>query len=109
MALIPTQATTVAGTAPTFAAAAAGDTCRTGAHMTLIVKNASGSPITVTMTPQGTLPTGATYPTKQYTVPATTGEQWIPLLDVYADPSTLQAAVAYSATASVTRAVVLTQ
>lgn len=109
MALVATQQITVAGTAPTFAAAAAGDTCRVGAHLTLIVKNASGSSITVTMTPQGTLPTGATYPTKVYTVPATTGEQWIPLLDLYADPSTLQATITYSATASVTRAVVLSQ
>lgn len=109
MALIATQSTSVAGTAPTFAAAAAGDTCNVGQHRTLIVKNASGSSITVTLTPPATLPTGAAYPAKVYTVPATTGEQWIPLLDVYADPTTNQATVAYSATASVTRAVVLTQ
>lgn len=106
MALIATQSVVVAGTAPTFAAAAAGDTARTGAHLTLIVKNASGSSITVTLTPPGTLPTGAAYPAKVYTVPATTGEQWIPLLDLYADPTTRVATVAYSATASVTRAVV---
>ncbi len=109
MALIATQSTSVAGTAPTFAAAAAGDTARVGAHMTLIVKNASGAPITVTLTPPSTLPTGAAYPAKVYTVPATNGEQWIPLLDVYADPTTGQASISYSATASVTRAVVLTQ
>jgi hypothetical protein len=109
MALIATQATSVAGTAPTFAAAAAGDTCTVGAHKTLIVKNASGASITVTLTPPLTLPTGAAYPAKVYTVPATTGEQWIPLLDQYADPTTGQATVVYSATASVTRAVVLTQ
>lgn len=109
MALIATQSTSVAGTAPTFAAAAAGDTARVGAHMTLIVKNASGAPITVTLTPPSTLPTGSAYPPKVYTVPATNGEQWIPLLEVYADPATGQASVSYSATASVTRAVVLTQ
>lgn len=109
MALIATQSTSVAGTAPTFAAAAAGDTCTVGAHKTLIVKNTSGAPITVTLTPPGTLPTGAAYPAKVYTVPATTGEQWIPLLDLFADPTTGQATVVYSATASVTRAVVLTQ
>lgn len=106
MALIATQTVTSAGTAPTFAAAAAGDTCRVGAHLTLIVKNAAGSSMTVTLTPQGTLPTGAAYPTKVYTVNATNGEVWIPLLDVYADPTTNQAAIAYSSTTSVTRAVV---
>lgn len=109
MALIPNQSVVVAGTAPTFSAAAAGDTCRVGTHLTLIVKNASGSPITVTITPPATLPTGAAYPPKVYTVPATNGEQWIPLLDLYADPTTGQATVAYSATASVTRAVVQSQ
>lgn len=106
MALISTQSVAVAGTAPTFAAAAAGDTCRVGAHLTLIVKNASGSSITVTLTPPPTLPTGSAYPAKVYTVPATTGEQWIPLLDIFADPVTGQATIVYSATATVTRAVV---
>jgi hypothetical protein len=106
MALIPTQTVSVAGTAPTFAAAAAGDTCRVGPHLTLIVKNTSGSSVTVTLTPPVTLPTGASWPAKVYTVPATTGEQWIPLLDIYADTTTQQASVAYSATTNVTRAVV---
>lgn len=106
MALIATQSVVVAGTAPTFAAAAAGDTCRVGSHLTLIVKNASGGSITVTITPPVTLPTGSAYPPKVYTVPATTGEQWIPLQDVYSDPTTGQATIVYSATASVTRAVV---
>lgn len=106
MALIATQTLSVAGTAPTFAAAAGGDTCRVGAHLTLIVKNTSGSPVTVTLTPPVTLPTGSAWPAKVYTVPATTGEQWIPLQDIFADPTTLQATVVYSATTNVTRAVV---
>ena len=106
MALIATQSVTVAGTAPTFAAAAAGDTARVGSHLTLIVKNASGGSITVTMVYPGNLPTGDAIPDKVYTVPATTGEQWIPLLQQYADPTTGTASITYSATASVTRAVV---
>src|ERR1044072_4811855 len=109
MALIPTQSVVVAGPAPTFGAAAACDTCRVGTHLTLIVKNASGSPITVTLTPPTTLATGASYPAKVCTAPATNGEQWIPLLDLYAHPTTGQATVAYSTTASVTRAVVQSQ
>jgi hypothetical protein len=106
MALIATQSLVVAGTAPTFAAAAANDTARVGDHLYLIVKNASGSPITVTVTVPGNLETGDAYPDKQYSVAATTGERWIPLLKRYADPTTGNAAIAYSATSSVTRAVV---
>lgn len=106
MALIATHSVTVAGTPPTFATAAAGDTARVGNHLTLIVKNASGASITVTMVYPGNLPSGDAIPDKVYTVPATTGEQWIPLLEQYADPTTGQASITYSATTSVTRAVV---
>jgi hypothetical protein len=105
MALIPTHSVTTTGTAPTFNAAAAGDTARVGAHMTLIVKNGAGAPITATITVPGNLPTGDAYPDRAYTVPAG-GEQWIPLLDEYADPTTGQAAIAYSSTTTITRAVV---
>lgn len=107
MALIPTQTITNAGTAPTFAAAAGGDTARVGAHLILIVKNASGSPITVTLATPGNLSTGDAVPDKAYTVAATTGERWIPLLDDYGDPAqSNQAVITYSGTTSVTRAVV---
>lgn len=109
MALVATQSVVVAGTAPTFATPASGETVRVGAHLTLIVRNASGSSITVTITPPGTLETGSAYPAKVYTVPATTGEQWIPLLQVFADPTTGVATLTYSATTSVTRAVVQSQ
>jgi hypothetical protein len=107
MALIPTQALVVAGTAPTYAAAASGDTARVGLHMYLIVKNASGSPVTVTLAVPGNLPTGDAYPDKAYTVAATTGERWIPLLKEYGDVSISgQVAITYSGTTSVTRAVI---
>lgn len=106
MALIATQSVALDGTAPTFAAAAASDTAKTGPGLMLIVKNASGAPITVTLTTPGNLGTGDAYPDKVYSVAATTGERWIPLLEAYTDPTTGQAAIAYSATTSVTRAVV---
>lgn len=106
MALIPTQTIKLDGTAPTPAAAAAGDTARVGPGLTLYVKNASGSPITVTLATPGNLSTGDAIPDKVYTVAATTGERWIPLLEAYADPVTGNAAITYSATPSVTRMVI---
>lgn len=107
MALIPTQLLNVAtGTAPTFAAAAAGDTAEVDPANTLVVKNASGAGITLTLVTPGTLATGDAYPDKTYTVPAA-GEVWVPLVDAFRDTSINgQATVNYSATASVTRAVV---
>jgi hypothetical protein len=105
MALIATQTVALDGTAPTFAAAAAGDTARVGSGLTLIVKNASGGSINVTITTPGNLATGDAVPDKVYAV-AAAGERWIPLLELYADPTAGTAAIAYSATASVTRAVV---
>lgn len=105
MALIASYTPSVAGTPPTFAAAAAGDTAECAEGMVLIVKNGSGASITATLTTPGNLGTGDAYPDKAYTVAAGT-EVWIPLLDLYRDPTTRQAAISYSATASVTRAVV---
>jgi len=107
MALIPTQLLDVGtGTAPTFAAAAAGDTAEVDPANTLIVKNGSASAVTVTVVTPGTLTTGDPYPDKAYSV-AAGGERWIPLIDAFRDPANNgQAAITYSATASVTRAVV---
>jgi hypothetical protein len=107
MALIPTHVLGIAGTPPTFAAAAANDTAKVGDHMYLEVKNASGSPVNVTLAYPGTLPSGDAIPDKVYAVPATTGERRIPLLKEYGDPTIGgQVAISYSATTSVTRAVV---
>ncbi len=105
MALISTHSVVVAGTAPTFAAAASGDTARVGAGLVLVVKNGDASSKTVTITVPGNLPTGDAYPDKAYTVNAG-AEAWIPLLEQYADPTAGTAAIAYSATTSVTRAVI---
>jgi hypothetical protein len=106
MALIATHTLTTAGTAPTFAAAAANDTAECGPGIYLEVRNTNAATRTVTITVPGNLVTGDAYPDKVYTVAALTGELRIPLLDVYKDPTTRTAALTWSATADVTRAVV---
>ena len=111
MALITTFVPGTAGTAPTYGSAASGDTCECSAGQStthyLIVKNGSGASITCTITGQKPLESGATYPDKVYTV-AAGGEAWIPLLNVWRNATTLVASLTWSATASVTRAVVRT-
>lgn len=100
---ILTQVTPVlAGTAPTFAAPLASDTAGIGSI--LIVKNASGASINVTLETPGTLSTGDAYPDKVYAVPAA-GERWIPILRDYRQASGV-ANVTFSATASVTVAAI---
>lgn len=88
----------LAGTPPTYAVPSASDTVQVGS--TLIVKNASGASITVTMVTPGNLPTGDAYPDKAYTV-AAAGEAWIPVLPEYRNTAGV-AAVTFSATTSVT-------
>jgi hypothetical protein len=104
MALIATQVIGVAGTAPTFAAAAAGDTAEVGPGHFLVAKNTDAASRTLTIATPGNLVTGDAFPDKQYTLAGTNGEVWVPLLDVYRDPTTGQAALTWSATAGVTRA-----
>lgn len=93
----------LAGTAPTYAAPATSDTAEIGTI--LIVKNASASAVTVTLVTPGTLPTGDAYPDKTYSVPATTGERWIPVLPDYRNASGL-ADITFSAVTSVTAAAI---
>lgn len=108
MTLIATQQLGVVGTAPTFAACAAGDTAEVGdgrgSHY-LEVRNGDASSHTVTLATPGSLPTGDTYPDRVYTVGAS-GEVRIPLLAAYRDPTDGKAHITYSATTSMTRAVV---
>src|SRR5213595_315923 len=93
----------LAATAPTYAAPTTSDTAAVGT--VLIVKNGSGSPITVTLASPKTLDTGDAYPSHVVTVGAG-GEAWIPVLKVYGDPTTQLATVTYSSITSVTAAVV---
>ena len=102
MAIASQSVGTLAGTAPTFAAPLSADTVEVGTL--LIVKNASGASINVTLDTPGNLGTGDAYPDKVYAVPAA-GERWIPVLADYRQPTGL-ANVAFSATASVTAAAI---
>lgn len=105
MALIATHEITNAGTAPTFAAAAAGDTAETGTRVFLVVKNANTTTTRdVTIAGQGNLESGDPYPDKVYTVP-TSDEIWVPMLQVYRDENG-QAVITYSTVTDLTRAVV---
>jgi hypothetical protein len=74
---------------------------------TLIVKNGSAGAVTVTIVTPGNLPTGDAYPDKVHTV-AAGGEAWIRVDQAaYRDTvNNLVATVNFSATASVTAAVV---
>lgn len=105
MALITTHTITNAGTAPTFGAAALSDTAEVGARTFLVCKNTDVASRTVTITGQRTLESGDTYPDKVYTLAANTGEQWIPLLDVYRNDDGY-AELVWSDVTGVTRAVV---
>ena len=103
MSQIPTFTPGTAAAKPTFAAAAAGDTARIGDN--LVVKNGSVSSVTVTITTPGTLTSGDAYPDKAYII-AASDEIWVRMISDYADPTDGLAHISYSATTSVTRAVI---
>lgn len=107
MADLSTHAVTVAGTAPTFGAAAAGgDTAEVGDGLVAVYRNANGTTArTVTVAVPGNLETGDAYPDKAYSVP-TSGEVWIPLYQLYADPTDRRAHLSYDSEADLTVAVV---
>lgn len=105
MAQITTFTVTNAGGAPTFAAAAAGDTAAVGDGIELEVRNGSGSSITVTIACVGVLDSGDSYPNKVYTVLAG-GEARIPLRSPnYKNATDQLAHLTWSSTTTVTRAV----
>lgn len=106
MAEITPHTLVKAGTKPTYNNAAAGDTAKCGSGYFLIVKNGSGSPITLGITVPGNNEYGEANPDPSWTVAATTGEVWIPLLEAYRDPADNLAHLTYSATTTVTRAVI---
>lgn len=94
-------------TAPTFTAASAGGDkiSNPGQGCIAIVKNTSGASITATFVTPGNMINGVAVPDLAVSVPATTGERWVVLGSEYADANN-QCDVTYSATASVTIAVV---
>jgi hypothetical protein len=87
--------------------AASGDTAKCGAGLVLMVTNGSVASISVTIVVPGTTATGEANPDNVIPVPA--GETWgIPLLDLYRDPTDRLAHISWSATTTVTRAVLKT-
>lgn len=85
-----------------------GDTAATGSGTFLVVQNASGSGVTVTLVTPETVDGLALADRTSVSVPATTGLAVIPLTDRYRDPSTGLATINYSATTSVKAIVVRT-
>lgn len=106
MAFLTPQQVTIGGLTPAFTAAGAGgDTCPPDDRVALRVKNGSGSSITVTIVAPGST-WGVAIPDPTVSVPATTGDVLIALPPGLADPATGLVGVSYSATASVTVALV---
>lgn len=111
MAALTTFALVDAGTAPSLGAVSASDTAEVGngKNTFYVVKNASGSPVTVTIVVPGNTTYGELAPDKVISVPATTGEKWIPLRKEYADAAVAgvgRCTITTSAQTSVTAAVV---
>lgn len=105
MAEIVAVTPTTDGNTITMGAANNADTAKTGPHRLLLVNNASGGSINVTIAVPGNTVTGEAMPDNVIAV-ANGALVAIPLLDVYRDPDTRTAAITYSGTSSVTRAVV---
>lgn len=106
MAEITPHTLVKAGTKPTLAAAAAGDTAKCGPGYFLYAKNVNAATRTITIAVPGNNSYGEPNPDPQWTLAATTGELWIPLLEQYRDPSDNLAHITWSATTDVTRIVV---
>lgn len=96
----------VTGKAITYVAATsgAGDKAPVGDDLYLLVKNASASPITVTLASVGTVFNGTDIPDTVITVAV--GDRMIPLSTNYRAESDGLAAITYSAVATVTVAVI---
>ena len=104
MAEIPVRIPSFAGLNLALGNAASGDTAKCGPGYKLIVNNASGASVDVTIAVPGNTSYGVAAPDKVVTVPAS--QMWaIPLLDVYKDPSDGMAHISWQSTTSVTRAV----
>src|SRR3954466_1530651 len=105
MTLITKQQVTMAGIAPVYTGVTASDTFLVDDDLFLHVKNAGGSPCTVTLTDTSVSAGGNPAVNPTVTVPATTGDRMIgPIPPVYVNAATGLITVAYSFTTSVTAA-----
>lgn len=105
MAALTVQQIVKAGITPAFVTptATTGDTIAGADDRTYVeVKNASGSPITVTVSDPGLTPSGNSPTLATVTVAATTGDKLIPVPASAVDPTTGLATVICSAVSSVT-------
>ncbi|MGI5232862.1 hypothetical protein [Actinoallomurus sp. CA-142502] len=103
---LPTQVIGQTGTAIIFGNAnSGGDQCVTGADVKLLVKNGSGSSITVTLVTPGTVDGDLAIADRQMTV-AAGATNGIPVTDRYRDPATGLASITYSSATTVTVAVI---
>lgn len=109
MSLRTTQVIVPAGTAPTFTAATASDTCEIGDRVWLEYRSTHSATTTVTVLGKGVLDNGDTVPNKVYTLGignVTMAELRIPLYRSYQDSVTGLATVTTSQQTAVTMAVV---
>jgi hypothetical protein len=102
MTALATQLISLPSLLPQFTAAANGDTAIVGNGNFLVVKNASGASVNVTLATPGTDDFGNAKPDLVVAVAAAT-ERYIPISNGgLADPVTGLVTITYSATASVT-------
>lgn len=103
MAALAIQQVVITGLTPSLTAAAGGgDTVAvTDDRCFLVARNASGSPITVTVVVPGVF-AGQSLTDIPVSVPATTGEKWIPLPKALADLTTGLINITYSGVTSLT-------
>lgn len=106
MAALTTQYILATGTAVTYGAVSASDTLTPGANVFLHVKNAGGSPDTVTIAAVGNEPWGVAKPSLTVSVPATTGDRMIGPIKAEWFAVNGTVTVTHSFTTSVTCAVV---
>lgn len=99
------QSVTRNGLNPTYSPAASGDTVDVGEHVVLHVKNAGGSPVTLTLTTPGNV-AGLAVADLAVTIPAG-GERFVGPVgaDLFRDSADGKAHLSWSATTSVTFAV----
>lgn len=104
MALLTTQQITAAGIAPAYTAVSSSDTVPADSSLFLHVKNGSGASINVTLVDSGVTPGGSSASSVARAVPAGQ-ERVIAIPQSFASPATGLVTVNYSATTSVTAAV----
>lgn len=107
MALLTPQTIVKTGLTPSYSAVSASDTVTADTdRLFLHVKNAGGSPDTVTLVDAGTTPGGSAATNPTVSVPATTGDRMIYIPQSFVNPATGLVTITHSFTTSVTCALV---